>query len=169
MSMRRSKPSTPPRRRNKKACYASIGFIGSILLLPLILLRALLEHVQSVNEPNLRPEVVQLVERLRQLVDMLYPGRSYPPEVHDTLARIQASIHALEKTGEDEHVALQQEVVDQVERLLQSLREHARHRKQELHDQSRHFADLEHTAVQLAMEFQTDVVRAKEQLAGQPS
>jgi len=48
---------------------------------------------------------------------------------------------------------------------LQSLREHARHRKQELHDQARHFADLEHTAVQLAMEFQTDVVRAKQQAA----
>jgi len=52
---------------------------------------------------------------------------------------------------------------------LQSLREHAHHRKHQLHDQARHFADLEHTAVQLAMEFQTDVVRAKEQLAGQPS
>ena len=169
MSMRRSKPSTPPRRRNKKACYASIGFIGSILLLPLILLRALLEHVQSVSEPNLRPEVAQLVERLRQLVDMLYPGQSYPPEVHDALARIQTSIRTLEKSGEDEHGALQQMAVDQVERLLQSLREHAHHRKHQLHEQARHFADLEHTAVQLAMEFQTDVVRAKEQLAGQPS
>jgi hypothetical protein len=124
-----------------------------------------LEHVQSVNEPNLRPEVAQLVERLRQLVDMLYPGQSYPPEVHDALARIQASIRTLEKSGEDEQGALQQMAVDQVERLLQSLREHAHHRKHELHEQARHFADLEHTAVQLAMEFQTDVVRAKQQAA----
>ena len=161
MSMRRSKPSTPPRRHKKKACYG-IGFIGGILLLPLILLRALLEHVQSASEPKLRPEVAQLVDRLRQLVDMLYPGQSYPPEVHDALARIQATIRTLEKSGEDEHGALQQMAVDQVDRLLQSLREHA-------HEQARHFTNLEHTAVQLAMEFQTDVVRAKEQLAGQPS
>ena len=130
-------------------------------MLPVAIVCALLESVQSISEPNVRPEVAQLVDRLRQLVDMLYPGQSYPPEVHDALARIQATIRTLDKTGEDEHIALQQEVVDQVERLLQSLREHARHRKQELHDQSRHFADLEHTAVQLAMEFQTDVVRAK--------
>ena len=168
MSMRRSKPSTPPRRHKKKACYG-IGFIGGILLLPLILLRALLEHVQSASEPKLRPEVAQLVDRLRQLVDMLYPGQSYPPEVHDALARIQATIRTLEKSGEDEHGALQQMAVDQVDRLLQSLRDHAHHRKLQLHEQARHFADLEHTAVQLAMEFQSDVVRSKEQLAGQPS
>ena len=85
------------------------------------------------------------------------------------MARIQTSIRTLEKSGEDEHGALQQMAVDQVDRLLQSLREHAHHRKHQLHEQARHFADLEHTAVQLAMEFQTDVVRAKEQLAGQPS
>jgi hypothetical protein len=163
MSMRRSKRSAPPRRFKKN--YSSVGLIGGILLLPLILVRALLEHVQSISEPNVRPEVVQLVERLRQLVDMLYPGQSYPPEVHDALARIQASIHALEKSGEDEQGVLQQMAVDQVERLLQSLREHAHHRKHELHEQARHFADLEHTAVQLAMEFQTDVVRAKQQAA----
>ena len=160
MSMRRSKRSAPPRRLKKN--YNSIGLIGGIFLLPLIIVRALLEHVQSASEPKLRPQVAQLVDRLRQLVDMLYPGQSYPPEVHDALARIQAIIHTLEKSAEDQHVALQQEVVDQVERLLQSLREHA-------HEQARHFADLEHTAVQLAMEFQSDVVRSKEQLAGQPS
>jgi len=94
---------------------------------------------------------------------MLYPGQSYPHEVRDALQRIQAIIHTLENSGEDEQVALQEKAVDQVDRLLQSLREHAHHRKQELHEQARHFADLEHTAVQLAMEFQTDVVRAKSQ------
>ena len=58
-------------------------------------------------------------------------------------------------------MALQQMAVDQVDRLLQSLRDHAHHRKLQLHEQARHFADLEHTAVQLAMEFQTDVVRSQ--------
>jgi len=169
MSMRRSKPSTPPRPRRKKSHDRRVGIIGTLLMLPVAIVCALLESVQSISEPNVRPEVAQLVERLRQLVDMLYPGQSYPPEVHDALARIQASIRTLEKSGEDEHGALEQMAVDQVERLLQSLREHAHHRKHELHEQARHFADLEHTAVQLAMEFQTDVVRAKEQLAGQPS
>jgi predicted transcriptional regulator len=115
----------------------------------------------------LRPDIVQLVERLRQLVDMLYPGQSYPHEVRDALERIQAIIRTLEKSGEDEHAALQQEAVDQVDRLLQSLREHAHHRKHELHEQARHFADLEHTAVQLAVEFQTEVAKAKSQLAQQ--
>ena len=157
--IRASRPG--PRTRRYKKNYRSVGLIGGILLLPLIIVRALLEHVQSISEPNVRPEVVQLVERLRQLVDMLYPGQSYPHEVRDALERIQGIIHTLEKSGEDQHVALQQEVVDQVERLLQSLREHARHRRQELHEQARHFADLEHTAVQLAVEFQSDVVRSK--------
>ena len=138
-------------------------------MLPVAIVCALLESVQSASEPKLRPQVAQLVDRLRQLVDMLYPGQSYPPEVHDALARIQATIRTLEKSGEDEHGALQQMAVDQVDRLLQSLRDHAHHRKLQLHEQARHFADLEHTAVQLAMEFQTDVVRSKEQLAGQPS
>ena len=159
MPMRRSKRSAPPRRRKKD--YSSVGIIGGILLLPLIIVRALLEHVQSISEPNVRPEVAQLVERLRQLVDMLYPGQSYPPEVRDALKRIQRLIHTLEKSGEGGHATLQLEAVGQVERLLQSLREHARHRKQELHDQSRHFADLEHTAVLLAVEFQSDVVASQ--------
>lgn len=161
MSMRRSKRSAPARPRRRKKDYSSVGIIGGILLLPLIIVRALLERVQSISEPNLRPEVAELVERLRQLVDMLYPGQSYPHEVRDALERIQAVIHTLETTGEDEHVALQQEAVDQVDRLLQSLREHARQRKQELHDRARHFADLEHTAVLLALEFQSDVVASQ--------
>ena len=164
------RPSRPgPRTRRRKKNERRVGIIGALLMLPVAIVHALLEHVQSISEPNVRSEVAQLVDRLRQLADMLYPGHSYPPEVREALQRIQGIIHTLEKSGEDEHIALQQEVVDQVERLLQSLREHARHRKQELHDQSRHFADLEHTAVQLAMEFQSDVVRSKEQLAGQPS
>ena len=158
--IRASRPG--PRTRRRKKNERRVGIIGALLMLPVAIVCALLESVQSISEPNVRPEVAQLVDRLRQLVDMLYPGQSYPPEVHDALARIQAIIHTLEKSGEDQHVALQQEVVDQVERLLQSLREHA-------HEQARHFTNLEHTAVQLAMEFQTDVVRAKEQLAGQPS
>ena len=167
MPMRRSKRSAPTRRLKKNE--RRVGIIGALLMLPVAIVCALLESVQSISEPNVRPEVAQLVDRLRQLVDMLYPGQSYPPEVHDALARIQATIRTLEKSGEDENGALQQMAVDQVERLLQSLRDHAHHRKLELHEQARHFADLEHTAVQLAMEFQTDVVRSKEQLAGQPS
>ncbi len=165
MSMRLSKRSAPTRRLKKNE--RRVGIIGALLMLPVAIVHALLEHVQSASEPSLRPDIVQLVERLRQLVDMLYPGQSYPHEVRDALERIQAIIRTLEKSGEDEHAALQQEAVDQVDRLLQSLREHAHHRKHELHEQARHFADLEHTAVQLAVEFQTEVAKAKSQLAQQ--
>jgi hypothetical protein len=127
----------------------------------LIIVRALLEHVQSISEPNVRPEVAQLVERLRQLVDMLYPGQSYPHEVRGALERIQKILRALEHCDQDDQVALQNESAALAEHLLQSLRDHAHHRKQELHEQARRFADLEHTAVQLAMECQTDIARSQ--------
>jgi Ca-activated chloride channel family protein len=155
MPMRHSKRSAPPRRRKKD--YSRVGIIGGILLLPLIIVRALLEHVQSISEPNVRPEVAQLVERLCQLVDMLYPGQSYPHEVRGALERIQKILRALEHSDQDDQVALQKEAAALAEHLLQSLRDHAHHRKQELHEQARRFADLEHTAVQLAMECQTDI------------
>jgi Ca-activated chloride channel family protein len=161
--IRASRPGPRIRRRKKHVSSAAIllGAPLALLTLPIALVAALVERVSSRSRSTLRPEVAELVERLRQLVDMLYPGQSYPHEVRDALERIQASIHAMEKTGEDEHVALQQEAVDQVDRLLQSLREHARQRKQELHDRARHFADLEHTAVLLALEFQSDVVASQ--------
>ena len=161
--IRASRPGPRIRRRKKHVSSAAIllGAPLALLTLPVALVAALVERVSSRSRSTLRPEVAELVERLRQLVDMLYPGQSYPHEVRDALKRIQAIIHSLEKSGEDEHAALQQEAVDQVDRLLQSLREHARHRKQELHDQARHFADLEHTAVLLALEFQSEVVAAQ--------
>ena len=161
--IRASRPGPRIRRRKKHVSSAAIllGAPLALLTLPIALVAALVERVSSRSRSTLRPEVAELVERLRQLVDMLYPGQSYPHEVRDALKRIQAVIHTLEKSGEDEHAALQQEAVDQVDRLLQSLREHARHRKQELHDQARHFADLEHTAVLLGLEFQSEVVASQ--------
>jgi Ca-activated chloride channel family protein len=151
-----------PRTRRRKSSYSAATLLlaapFALLALPVAIVAALLDRVQSARQSNLRPEVAQLLERLRQLVEMLYPGQSYPHEVRDALKRIQTIIHTLEKSAEDKHAALQQEAVDQVDRLLQSLREHARQRKQELHDQARHFADLEHTAVLLSLEFQSDVV-----------
>ena len=161
--IRASRPGPRIRRRKKHVSSAAIllGAPLALLTLPIALVAALVERVSSRSRSTLRPEVAELVERLRQLVDMLYPGQSYPHEVRDALKQIQAVIHTLEKSGEDEHAALQQEAVDQVDRLLQSLREHARHRKQELHDQARHFADLEHTAVLLGLEFQSEVVASQ--------
>ena len=161
--IRASRPGPRIRRRKKHVSSAAIllGAPLALLTLPVALVAALVERVSSRSRSTLRPEVAELVERLRQLVDMLYPGQSYPHEVRDALKQIQAVIHTLEKSGEDEHTALQQEAVDQVDRLLQSLREHARHRKQELHDQARHFADLEHTAVLLGLEFQSEVVASQ--------
>ena len=161
--IRASRPGPRIRRRKKHVSSAAIllGAPLALLTLPVALVAALVERVSSRSRSTLRPEVAELVERLRQLVDMLYPGQSYPHEVRDALKRIQAIIHTLEKSGEDEQTALQQEAVDQVDRLLQSLREHARHRKQELHDQARHFADLEHTAVLLGLEFQSEVVASQ--------
>jgi hypothetical protein len=49
--------------------------------------------------------------------------------------------------------------------MLQLLREHSRHKQAELHDQTRRFADLEHTAARLAMTLQEEVVRSKQQVA----
>jgi hypothetical protein len=161
LAMRRSMRSAPPRPRRMKKDYRSAGLIGGLLLLPLAIVRTLLERVQSPSEPPLRPEVAQLLERLCQLVDMLYPGQSYPHEVRGALELIQKILRALEHSDQDDQVALQKEAAALAEHLLQSLRDHAHHRKQELHEQARRFADLEHTAVQLAMEFQTDIARSE--------
>ena len=158
--IRAARPGPRNRRRLKKD-FSTIGLIGALLMVPVAIVRALLERVQSVSEPNLRPEVAQLVERLRQLFDMLYPGQSYPSQVGHALQRTQRLIANLEKSDADEQVALLNETVALVEELLRFLREHARERRQELHEQVRHFADLEHTVAQLAMEFATDVARSR--------
>jgi transposase len=113
----------------------------------------------------LQPELLELVGRLRQLIDLLYPGGSYPHEVRDALERIQTILATLEKSGDGKQAKLQEEAVDQLERLLQSLREHSRQRQQEMHEKARRFADLEHTAARLAMALQEEVVRSKQQVA----
>jgi Ca-activated chloride channel family protein len=161
LAMRRSMHSAPPRPRRMKKDYRSAGLIGGLLLLPLTIVRTLLERVESPGETHLRPEVAQLLERLCQLVDMLYPGQSYPHEVRGALERIQKILRTLAHCDEDEQVESQREAAALAEHLLQSLRENAHHRKQELHEQARRFADLEHTAVQLAMEFKTDIARSE--------
>jgi len=161
LARRRSMRSASPRPRRMKKDYRCAGLIGGLLLLPLAIVRTLLERAQSPSEPPLRPEVAQLLERLCQLVDMLYPGQSYPHEVRGALERIQKILRDLEHSDQNDQVALQEEAAALAEHLLQSLRDHAHHRKQELHEQARRFADLEHTAVQLAMEFQTDIARSQ--------
>lgn len=168
MPMRRSKRSAPPRPRRRTKDYRSVGLIGGLLLLPLIIVRAFLERIQSIGEPNVRPEIAELVERLRQLVDMLYPGHSYPLEVRDALQRLQTLIATIEKCGEDgQRAVLTEEAVENTECLLHVLREHSRYMQSQLHEQARRFADLEHTAARLAVELQTEVANAKSQLAQQ--
>lgn len=161
--IRASRPGPRIRRRKKHVSSAAILLAAplALLTLPIALVAALVERVSSRSRSTLRPEVAELVERLRQLVDMLYPGQSYPHEVRGALERIQKILRDLEHSDQDDQVALQEEAAALAEHLLQSLRDHAHHRKQELHEQARRFADLEHTAVQLAMEFQTDIARSQ--------
>jgi hypothetical protein len=169
-SYRAARPGPRKRGPNKRHRYRKTGPIATLLALPVAVVVALIGYLTSKDDiPELQPEFLELVERLRQLIDMLYPGQSYPPEVHDALQRIQAILATLEKSGDDKQAKLQEEAVDQLERLLQSLREHSRQRQQEMHENARRFADMEHTVARLAMALQEEVVRAKEQLAGQPS
>jgi Tfp pilus assembly pilus retraction ATPase PilT len=67
LARRRSMRSASPRPRRMKKDYRSAGLIGGLLLLPLAIVRTLLERAQSPSEPPLRPEVAQLLERLCQL------------------------------------------------------------------------------------------------------
>jgi len=168
LAMRRSMHSAPPRPRRVKKDYRSAGLIGGLLLLPLAIVRALLERVQTMSESNVRPEIAELVDRLGDLVDMLYPGRSYPHEVRDTLQKLQSLAANLEKCGDEEQrTALTEKAIEITELLLYVLREHSRYKQAELHEQARRFSDLEHTAACLAVEFQTEVAKAKVQLAQQ--
>lgn len=169
-SIQASRPGRWIRRRKKHLSSATIllGAPLALLLLPIALVAALVEHVSSRSRSTLRPEVAELVERLRQLVDMLYPSQSYPQEVRNALQRLQSLVATLEKCSDDEQRAvLTEEAVDNTERLLQVLREHSRYKQAELHDQARRFADLEHTAACLAVEFQTEVAKAKMMTAQQ--
>ncbi|MBJ7392535.1 MAG: hypothetical protein JHC85_13275, partial [Chthoniobacterales bacterium] len=169
-SYRAARPGPRKRGPNKRHRYRKTGPIATLLALPVAVVVALIGYLTSKDDiPELQPEFLELVERLRQLIDLLYPGHSYPHEVRDALQRIQAILATLEKSGDDKQAKLQEEAVDQLERLLQSLREHSRQRQQEMHENARRFADMEHTVARLAMALQEEVVRAKEQLAGQPS
>jgi Ca-activated chloride channel family protein len=154
---RKRGPGSP--RRHKKSNSLS----GLLFSLPFAVVTALIGYLTPKDDI---PELQPVVERLRQLIDMLYPGHSYPHEVRDALQKIQAALVGLEKSGETEHTRLQEEAVDNLERLLLMLREHSRHKQAELHEQARRFADLEHTAARLAMALQEEVVRAKQQAAG---
>jgi Ca-activated chloride channel family protein len=151
-----------PRRRKK-----SNSLSGLLFSLPFAVVTALIGYLTPKDDiPELQPELLELVGRLRQLIDLLYPGHSYPHEIRDALHRIRTVLDTLEKSGDDKQAKLQEEAVDQLERLLQSLREHSRQRQQEMHEKARRFADLEHTAARLAMALQEEVVRAKQQSAG---
>ena len=148
------------RRRLKKDSLSSLLFS-----LPFAVVTALIGYLTPKDDiPELQPELLELVERLRQLIDLLYPGHSYPHEVRDALERIQTILATLEKSGDGKQAKLQEEAVDQLERLLQSLREHSRQRQQEMHENARRFADLEHTAARLTMALQEEVVRAKQEV-----
>lgn len=157
MSPRHSRPrqiKTKPRR---------LGPNASQFLLPLAVVGALMENLGPDNRPALRPEVAELVELLRQLAELLYPGGSYPCEVSDALKKIKAILKSMEKSDASECIALQEEAAHNLERVLQSLREHSRYRQQELHEQALRFADLESTAERLAEDFHREVVEAKSQ------
>jgi Ca-activated chloride channel family protein len=165
-SYRAARPGPRKRGPNKRHRYCKTGPIATLLALPMAVVVALIGYLTSKDDiPELQPEFLELVERLRQLIDLLYPGHSYPHEVRDALQRIEAILATLEKSGDDEQAKLQEEAVDQLERLLQSLREHSRQRQQEMHENARRFADMEHTVARLAMALQEEVVRAKQEAA----
>ena len=158
---------SPPSSRRKKRKDCRIGPIGTLLMLPVAVVYALIEYLSPDDDaPALRPELTELIDRLRQLVDRLYPGHSYPHEVGDALQQIKTILAKLGKVSEAERTALQAEAVDQLQRLLQSLREHSRQRQQEMHENALRFADLEHTAARLAEALQHEIVRAKRETAG---
>ncbi len=167
-SYRAARPGPPKRgpaslrRRHKKDRLSSL-----LVTLPIAVVAALIEYFSPKDaEPALHPELAELVERLRQLIDMLYPGHSYPHEVRDALQQIKATLAKLEKSSEAERAELQEEAVDNLERMLQSLREHSRQRQQEMHENARRFAALEHTAARLAEALQHEIVRTKRETAG---
>ena len=164
-----SRPGPRTRRRKSRVSPTAmlIGAPLALLVLPIALVAALLQRAFSSGTSNLRPEVVELVERLRALVDMLYPGQSYPQEVREALQTLEPLLTKLEKCGDDERTKLHGEVVDTTDRLLHVLREHSRYKLAQLHEQARRFADLEHTAARLAVELQMDVAKAKAQVAEQ--
>jgi hypothetical protein len=123
---------------------------------------ALTEYLSpKVSVPPLQTELAELVERLRHLINLVYPGGSYPHELRETLRKIHLTLVSLEKSSEDERARLQEEAGGQVELLLRYLREHSRQRQQELHENARRFADLEHTAGRLAITLQEEDVRSK--------
>jgi Ca-activated chloride channel family protein len=164
----RSAPSGPRKRRLPKRRNKKDHSLGTLLMLPFAVVYALIEYLSPDNDaPTLRPDLAELVDRLRQLVDMVYPGRSFPHEVRDALQQIKATLAKLEKSSEAERAELQEEAVDNLERMLQSLREHSRQRQQEMHENARRFADLEHTAARLAIALQEEIVRSKALLATQ--
>lgn len=161
-------PRIRGRKSKPRAAKTLLGSPLALLTLPVALVAGLLDRVSSRRKSNLRPEVAELVERLRQLVEMLYPGQSYPQEVREALQRLQAILDALEKCSDGGlRAKLHEEAVDNTERLLHALREHSRCKQAELHDQARRFADLEHTAARLAVEFQEEVARSKVKSAPQ--
>jgi Ca-activated chloride channel family protein len=171
-SIRASRPGRRIRQRKSGLTPTAIllGVPLALLMLPVALVAALLERVSPRGKSNLRPEVAGLVQRLRDMLDQLYPGRSYPPEAQEALHNMQTVLSTLETCSDDgQRAKLHEEVVDGTMQLFYALRAHSRHKQEELQEQASRYADLEQAVICIAMEFQQEVVCAKEQLEGQPA
>jgi hypothetical protein len=157
---------SPPSRRHKKVDY-SIGTIGSLLLIPVAIVNALLSRNwrQKPEFSKLSPEIVQLLERLTTMLHLLFCDASYPPPIAQPLQRLERNVAAMSQSPDGGSMP-HDELVRSLEELLQGLQEYSAREEHELREKLLQLAELREVTARLAFVVQKEVVRAKIATAG---
>jgi Ca-activated chloride channel family protein len=158
--------TSPPSRRRRKIDH-SIGTIGSLLLIPVAIVNALLSRNWR-KEPELSklsPDIVQLLERLTKMVHLLFRDGSYPPTIARPLQRLERTVASLSQSP-DPNSMPHDELVRTLEELLQSLQEYSAREEHELREKLLQLAELREVTARLALVVQKEIVRSEIEAAG---
>ena len=161
----RGKLAPSPSRR-KKVDY-SIGTIGSLLLIPVAIVNALLSRNwrKDPESSKLSPEIVQLLEQLTKMLHLVFRDGAYPPLIARLLQRLQRTIAAISQSPDLSSLP-HHELVRALEELLQALHEYSAREEHELREKLLQLAELREVTACLAVVVQKEIVRAEIEAAG---
>jgi Ca-activated chloride channel family protein len=167
--MRAARPRgkmSPPSPRRRKRNY-SIGTIGSLLLIPVAIMNALLSRNwrKDPESSKLSPEIVQLLEQLTKMLHLVFRGGAYPPLIARLLQRLEQIVAAISQSPDPSSMP-HDELVRTLEELLHALHEYSAREEHELREKILQLAELREGIARLAVVIQNEVVRAEIEAAG---
>jgi Ca-activated chloride channel family protein len=157
---------SPHSRRRKKVDY-SMGTIGSLLLIPVAIVNALLSRNwrKEPESSKLSPEIVQLLERLTKMLRLVFRDGAYPPPIAQPMQRLQRTVAAISQSPDPSSMP-HDELVRTLEELLQGLQEYSAREEHELREKLLQLAELREVTARLALAVQKEIARTEIEAAG---